>query len=101
MRSSLVTLCLFFMLSSLPYALVWLFLKLVGFMKDVRHLSVRVAPLLATLFFLIVPLCLAKLNGARIASFNLWTAGIFLATFFFPFLWVLGFFLLFCFPTTV
>ncbi len=93
MRTTLLTLCLFFMLSSLPYALVWLFLKLVGFMKDVRHLSVRVAPLLATLFFLIVPLCLAKLNSARIGSFNLWTAGIFLGTFFFPILSVIGFIL--------
>ncbi len=93
MRATLLTLCLFFMLSSLPYALVWLFLKLVGFMKDVRHLSVRVAPLLATLFFLIVPLCLAKLNSARIGSFNLWTAGIFLGTFFFPILSVIGFIL--------
>src|SRR5260370_29723809 len=93
MRSSLVTLCLFFMLSSLHYALVRLFQKLVGFMKDVRHRSVRVAPLLATLFFLIVPLCLAKLNSARIGSFNLWTAGIFLGTFFFPILSVIGLFL--------
>src|SRR5260370_28973369 len=90
MRATLLTLCLFFMLSSLPYALVWFFLKLVGFMKDVRHLSVRFAPLLATLFFLIVPLCLAKLNSARISSFELWSSGLFLPTFFLPFLSALG-----------
>jgi CubicO group peptidase (beta-lactamase class C family) len=89
-RIALLCLCLFFMLSTLPYALVWLFLKLVGVMEDVRHLSVRVVPLVATLALLIVPLCFMKLNGAQIGSFNLWTAGIFLGTFFFPLLSILG-----------
>jgi CubicO group peptidase (beta-lactamase class C family) len=90
-RIALLSLCLFFMLTSLPFALVWLFLKLVGAMKDVRHLSVRVAPLLATLAFSIVPLCFLNLNGSQIGSFNIWTAGIFLGTFFFPVLSVIGF----------
>ena len=89
-RIALLSLCLLFMLTSLPYALVWLFLKLVGALKDVRHLSVRVVPLLATLSLLIVPLCLMKLSGARVGSFNLWTAGIFLGTFFFPLLSIFG-----------
>src|SRR5260370_4616389 len=99
MRISLLALCLLFMLSSLPYSLVWLFLKLVGFMKDVRHLSVRWVPLVATLALLIVPLCFTRLSGAQFGSFNLWTAGIFLGTFFFPILSVIGFFLLLFFPT--
>ena len=98
-RITLLVLCLFFMLSSLPYALVWLFLKLVGAMKDVRYLSVRVVPLLATLSLLIVPLCLMKLSGAQVGSFNLWTAGIFLGTFFFPILSVIGFVLVLRVPT--
>jgi len=89
-RIALLSLCLLFVVSSLPYALIWLFLKLVGAMKDVRHLSVRVVPLLATLSLLIVPLCLMKLSGAQIGSFNLWTAGIFLGTFFFPLLSIFG-----------
>ena len=93
MRISLLALCLFFMLSSLPYALVWLFLKLVGFMKDVRHLSVRVVPLVATLALLIVPLCFLRLSGTQFGSFNLWTVGVFLGTFFFPILSVIGFIL--------
>ncbi len=93
LRIALLSLCLFFMLTSLPYALVWLFLKLLGAMKDVRHLCVRVVPLLATLALLIVPLCLMKLSGAQIGSLNLWTAGIFLGTFFFPLLSILGLFL--------
>ena len=90
LRIALLSLCLFIMLTSLPYALIWLFLKLLGAMKDVRHLSVRVVPLLATLAFLIVPLCLMKLSGAQIGRLNLWTAGIFLGTFFFPLLSILG-----------
>lgn len=89
-RIALLVLCLFLMLTSLPYALVWLFLKLVGTMKDVRHLSVRVAPLLATLAFLLVPICFLKLNGPEIGTFNLWSAGIFLGTFFFPLLSIAG-----------
>jgi len=89
-RIALLSLCLFFMVSSLPYALIWLFLKLVGAMKDAHQLSVLVVPLLATLSLLIVPLCLTKLSGAQIGSFNLWTAGIFLGTFFFPLLSIFG-----------
>jgi len=89
-RIALLSLCLFFMLTSLPFALVWLFLKLFGAMKDVRHLSVRVAPLLATLAFLIVSLCFLNLKGSHIGSLNLWTAGIFLGTFFFPLLSITG-----------
>jgi CubicO group peptidase (beta-lactamase class C family) len=90
LRIALLSLCLFLMLTSLPYALVWLFLKLIGLMKDVRHLSVRVVPLLATLALLIVPPCAMKLDGTHIGTLNLWTAGIFLGTFFFPLLSILG-----------
>jgi len=90
LRIALLSLCLFFMLTSLPYALVWLFMKLIGAMKEVRHLSVRVAPLLGTLSLLLAPLCFSKLGGAQIGSFNLWTLGIFLGTFFFPAFSIVG-----------
>jgi hypothetical protein len=90
LRIFVLTLCLFLMLTSLPFALVWLLRKLCGAMKDVRHLSVREVPVLATLAFLIVPVCFMKLNGPQIGTFNLWTAGIFLGTFFFPLLSVIG-----------
>ncbi len=90
LRIALLSLCLFFLLTTLPCALVWLIMKLVGAMKDVRHLSVRVAPLLATLSLLIVPLCLMKLSGAQIGSFNFWTVRIFLGTFFFPVFSIVG-----------
>lgn len=90
LRIALLSLCLFLMLTSLPYALVWLFMRLIGLMKDARHLSVRVVPLLATLALLIVPPCAMKLEGTHIGTLNLWTAGIFLGTFFFPSLSILG-----------
>ncbi len=90
LRIFVLTLCLFLMLTSVPFAIVWLFLKFVGIMKDVRHLSVRVAPLLATLALVIVPICFLKLGGLRIGTFNVWTVGIFLGTCFFPILSVIG-----------
>jgi CubicO group peptidase (beta-lactamase class C family) len=90
LRIAILTLCVFLMLTSLPFALVWLVGKLFGAMKEVRHLSVRVIPLLATLAFLIVPACFLELNGPRIGTFNVWTAGIFLGTFLFPILSVIG-----------
>ena len=90
LRIALLSLSLFFMLTSLPYALVWLFLKLVDAMKDVRHLAVRVVPLSATLTLLIVPLCVMRLGGTQFGSFNIWTVGIFLGTFFFPLLSIAG-----------
>jgi len=89
-RIAILTLCLFFMLTTLPFALVWLIRKLVGAMKDVRHLPVRVIPLFATLAFLIVPICFTQLDGAQIGSLNLWTSGIFLGTLLFPLLSILG-----------
>ena len=89
-RIALLVLCVFLMLTSLPFALVWLFLKLVGKMKDVRHLAVRVAPLVATVAFLIVPICFLKLSGPQIGTFNGWTTGIFLGTFSFPLLSIAG-----------
>ena len=89
-RIVLLTLCLVLMLSSLPFALVWLARKLFGAMREVCHLSVRVVPLLATLAFLLVPVCFTQLNGPQIGTFNAWTAGIFLGTLLFPLLSVIG-----------
>jgi len=98
LRIALLSLCLFFMLTSLPYALFWLFLKLIGAMKDVRHLPVRIVPLSATLTLLIVPLCAMRLGGIQLGSFNVWTVGVFLGTFFFPLLSVVGLVLAFRVP---
>jgi CubicO group peptidase (beta-lactamase class C family) len=98
LRIAILTLCVFLMLTSLPFALVWLVRKLFGAMKEVRHLSVRVVPLLATLAFLLVPVCFLELNGPRIGTFNIWTVGIFLGTFLFPILSVIGFVLVLSAP---
>ena len=90
LRIGVLTICLVLMLTTLPFALIWMVLKLVGAMKDVRHLIVRVIPLLATLSLLLVPLCFTQLSGTHIGTFNLWTVGIFLGTFFFPLLSIAG-----------
>lgn len=89
-RIALLVLCVFLILTSLPFALVWLFLRLAGRMKEVRHFAVRVAPLLATVAFLMVPICFLKLSGPQIGTFNGWTVGIFLGTFCFPLLSIAG-----------
>ena len=86
LRIAILTLCLFLMLTTLPFALIWLFRKLIGAMKEVRHLRVRAVPLFATLAFLVIPLCFTRLDGSQVGSFNLWTVGVFLGTFFFPLL---------------
>jgi hypothetical protein len=37
-----------------------------------------------------VPVCFLNLNGLQIGSLNIWTAGIFLGTFFFPLLSIIS-----------
>ncbi len=90
LRIALLVLCLFFMLTSVLFAFVWMVRRLAGGMKDARHLNVRVFPLLATLALLLVPLCFSKLNGPQIGTLNLWTAGVFLGTFLFPVFSIVG-----------
>jgi CubicO group peptidase (beta-lactamase class C family) len=89
-RLALLILALFFMLTTLPFGLIWIFRKLFGKMKGVSHLSVRVVPLLAVISLLLVPVCFSKLDGPRVGAFNLWTAGIFIGTTLFPVLSILG-----------
>jgi CubicO group peptidase (beta-lactamase class C family) len=91
LRIAILALCIFLMLTSLPFALVWIIRKLFGAMKEVRHLAVRVFPLCATLALSLVFPCLLAIKGPQIGTFNIWTAGIFLGTFLFPILSALGF----------
>ena len=72
------------------FALVWLSLKLVGATKDVRHLSVRVAPACNAGVLDRALLSFLNLNGSQIGTFNRWTARILFGTFFFPLLSVTG-----------
>ena len=99
-RIALLILCVVLMLSSLPFAVVWILRKLFRAMKDVRHLSVRVMPLLATLCFLGLCFCVAKLPGINAGEFSVWSAGIFLLSLLFPLLAIYGLWLALRVPKT-
>jgi CubicO group peptidase (beta-lactamase class C family) len=89
-RVALLVVCAVVMLSSVPFALIWLPLKLFGRMKDVQHLSVRVVPLLALLSLPAIPFCFNALHGSAIGTLNLFTVGIYAATILFALLSLLG-----------
>lgn len=89
-RIALLCLCLAFMATSVLFAVVWILRKLFGGMKGVRHLAVRVIPLLATLCVAAIPFFFSRLSGPNLGTLNLWTLGIFLATLLFPLLSLLG-----------
>ena len=93
LRLALLVLCLVLMATSLLFAVVWILRRLFGGMKGIRHLSVRVVPLLAILFLLAIPFCFTRLDGPTIGTFSVWTAGIFLGSVLFPLLSLLGLFL--------
>jgi len=89
-RLALLILCAILMLSTVPFALVWLLRKLLGKMKGVRHLSVRTVPLLAVLSLCIIPFCFNALHGSAIGTPNPLTVSIYLSTLFFALLSLLG-----------
>jgi len=89
-RIAMLVFCAVLMLSSVAFAVIWIILKLIGKMKDVRHLAVRWVPLLAVLCLVAIPFFFNGLNGSAIGTLNAHTAGIFLATILFPVLSVLG-----------
>jgi CubicO group peptidase (beta-lactamase class C family) len=90
LRIVLLVLCLFLMATSLLFAMIWITRRLFGGMKEVGHLDVRVYPLLATLSLLLVLGCFAKLDGPQAGTLNVWTAGVFVGTFFFPVFSIVG-----------
>jgi len=89
-RVALLVLCAVLMLSTLPFALIWLARKLIGKMKDVQHLIVRVVPLLAVFSLVAISLCFNALHGSAIGTLNLYTVGIYAATILFALLSPLG-----------
>jgi len=89
-RLALLALCAVLMLSTVPFALIWLARKLIGKMKDVQHLAVRVVPLLAVLSLPAIPLCFNALHGSAIGTVNVFTIGIYMATILFALLSLLG-----------
>jgi hypothetical protein len=89
-RVALLVLCAVLMLSTLPFALIWLARKLIGKMKDVQHLIVRVVPLLAVFSLVAISFCFNALHGSAIGTLNLFTVGIYAATILFALLSPLG-----------
>jgi CubicO group peptidase (beta-lactamase class C family) len=89
-RLALLVLCAVLMLSTAPFALIWFARKLIGKMKEVQHLAVRVVPLLAVLSIVPIPFCFNALHGSAIGTANIFTVGIYMATILFAMLSLLG-----------
>jgi CubicO group peptidase (beta-lactamase class C family) len=90
LQVALLVLCIVLMATSLLFAIVWILRKLLGAMKSIRHLAVRVVPLLATLSFLALFFCSTKLGGADTGKLTVWTFGIFALSILFPLLSLYG-----------
>jgi hypothetical protein len=89
-RVALLVLCLILMLSTVPFAPVWLLRKLFGRMKAVRHLAIRTVPLLAVLSLFAIPFCFNGLHGNAIGTANVLTVGIYAATILFALFSLIG-----------
>ena len=89
-RIALLALCVVLMATSLLFAVVWILRKLLGGMKDVKHLAVRAIPLLATLSFAALVFCFTKLGGADTGKLTVWTVGIFALSILFSLLSLYG-----------
>jgi CubicO group peptidase (beta-lactamase class C family) len=89
-RIALLALCVVLMATSLLFAVVWILRKLLGGMKDVKHLAVRAIPLLATLSFAALVFCFTKLVGADTGKLTVWTVGIFALSILFSLLSLYG-----------
>ncbi len=88
-RWGVLLLCLLLLVSSLLYALVWPLQWLFGGLKGVRHISVRLVPLLA-IVCLVVACFSAVKSIEQIGRLNLWSLLVFLGTSLFAVLSLLG-----------
>jgi len=76
----------FLLMASSPlFALVWIPRKVFGRMKGVRHLSLRIAPLLSTVFFILTVVIFIKASGRydiqnHLGHLTVYSGGIFLST---------------------
>ena len=77
------------MASSLLFAVLWGLLWLFRRMKDVKHLRVRVVPLLAVFCLLAVLFCFTKVTN-DIGVFNFWSFSVFAGTILFALLSLVG-----------
>jgi len=88
-RLMVLGLCLLLLASSLLFAVVWVLRWLLGKMKDVRHLSVRAVPLVATLILLAVCFSMTKIFQ-DLGAINFWTLTIYAGTILFALLSLFG-----------
>ena len=88
-RLAVLCLCFVLLVSSLVFALAWVLRWLLGKMKDVKHLAVRVVPLVATLVLLAVMFSMTKIFQ-DLGAVNFWTATIFAGTILFALLSLCG-----------
>lgn len=88
-RLTILAVSCILMASALPYALVWLLLRLFGKLRGVKHLRVRVVPLLAVLSLLAVVFAFGKVTS-DVGEFNFWSLVVFLGTVLFAVLSLTG-----------
>jgi CubicO group peptidase (beta-lactamase class C family) len=81
--------CFVLLASSLLFALVWGVRWVLGKMKDVKHLSVRAVPLVATLVLIVVLFSMTKIFD-DLGAINFWTVTIFAGTILFALLSLVG-----------
>lgn len=85
----LLCLCFALLASAVLFALVWLLLWVIGKLKDVKHLSVRAVPFIATLVLAAVMFSMTKIFE-DVGQVNFWSITIFLGTILFAFLSLFG-----------
>jgi CubicO group peptidase (beta-lactamase class C family) len=91
-RLVLIGSAMILMATSILFAIIWIPRKVLGRMKGVKHLSVRVFPLLAVLSLLamLLPLIILNPSTLTLARLNVTTGTIFLASLAFPILAVVS-----------
>jgi CubicO group peptidase (beta-lactamase class C family) len=98
-RLLLLVACVILMGSALLFALVWGLRLLFGKMKEVKHLRVRVVPVLAILCLLAAMFSIGK-AVEDVGVLNFWSVVVFLATLLFVLLSLFGLFLAVSVPKT-
>jgi CubicO group peptidase (beta-lactamase class C family) len=88
-RLAVLCACFVLLASSLLFALVWGVRWILGKMKDVRHLSVRAVPLVATLLLVVVLFSMTKIFD-DLGAINFWTVTIFAGTILFALFSLVG-----------
>ena len=88
-RLFLLALCFALMITSVLFALVWILRKIFGRMKEVKHFSVRAAPLLAILSLAVVVFAFVKATN-DLGAVNGWAVLVFAGMILFLLLSVVG-----------